>query len=705
MITDLNKALELVNKDWGEYFNLSDDLRWNRQILNIVMRADDLFADGPRAFHHSLWRDDQKFQEFSWLEYDDVTMLVEEACDNYTDNLNFPDSNIPPYLMSEDDVFYRYNLNVEIADLDDFEEEDADDIRERVEQVVDDRILAGCREYFKGERESSYISLNPTKSNIEKDPNDENHKQIKVACLIHIDNLYLAPPSFFTEKNLCEIFEEHHKALSGTPIQMCWQSDMEKLLSHINSFLPFKDLGNDSPLIKMIAKNEKYSNYLSKFTLPQMKKTSQFDPKAEKWAQKNPWFGKDLAKTYSAFKIHDDLVNLEGFDTNSDEYYTELDQRIKAKSQQSQSELSPLKEALFTETVRGNLPQGPRDAINELILRSLPDEELIKLFKKEPHLASANFDKLPLERRNNRVIALAAVSWHGHHLEQCNEEFRADKEFVLAAVKYNGSCIQYASADLQNNREFLKECLKLSGYAMCFVSNQDFLNDKELILLAIDNYDSPHEIIKKASNHIKSDPEVILAGVKKQAGCLSHASESLHHDQKFIFECLKIDGCCLSSIKNQEFLNDRDIVTTALNNLCDDAIQWDSHANGIADKISDELKKDRNIADKILNANPCTISYFPHFDYTKEEILGFVRKNSNTYYQLDESYKKDPDVISCAIEKNASIYERLSEENQLNKDFALKAIKLNSLLYVSLPSELKEDEEIINFILDNPIKR
>ena len=620
MITDLNKALELVNKDWGEYFNLSDDLRWNHQILNIVLRADDLFADGPRAFHHSLWRDDQKFQEFSWLEYDDVTMLVEEACDNYTDNLNFPDSNIPPYLMSEDDVFYRYNLNVEIVDLDDFEEEDTDDIRERVEQVVGDRILAGCREYFKGERESSYISLNPTKSNTEKDPNNENHKQVKVACLIHIDNLYLAPPSFFTEKNLCEIFEEHHKALSGTPIQMCWQSDMEKLLSHINSFLPFKDLSNDSPLIQIIAKNEKYINYLSKIiTLPA-----------------------DISK--------------------------------KEKS-------------------------------NEKLPKDYSDEELIEHYNQKPHRASADFDKLSEERRNNRAIALAAVSWHGHHLEKCNEGFQADKEFVLAAVKYNGSCIQYASADLQNNREFLKECLKLSGYTICFVSNKDFLNDKELILLAIDNYDSPHEIIKKASDHIKSDPEVILAGVKKQAGCLSHASESLHHDQKFIFECLKIDGCCLSSIKNQEFLNDRDIVTTALNNLCDDVVQWDSHANGIADKISDELKKDRNIADKILNANPCTISYFPHFDYTKEEILGFVRKNSNTYYQLDEPYKNDLDVISCAIEKNASIYERLSEEHQQNKDFALKAIKLNPLLYVSLPSELKEDEEIINFILDNPIKR
>ena len=630
MITDLNKAIDIVSKDWGEYFNLSEDLRWNHQILNIVLRADDLFADGPRAFHHSLWRDDQKFQEFSWLEYDDVEMLIEEACDNYTDNLNFPDSNIPPYLMSEDDVFYRYNLNIEIADLDDFEEEDADNIRERVEQVVGDRILAGCREYFKGEREGSYISLELPKTAselgadfkpvVEKNANNENHKQVKVACLIHIDNLYLAPPSFFTEKNLCEIFEEHHKALSGTPIQMCWQSDMGKLLSHINSFLPFKNLGNDSSLIQIITKNEKYINYLSKIiTLPE-----------------------DILK--------------------------------KEKS-------------------------------NEKPPEDYSDEDLTEYYNQNPHRAYADFDKLSTERQNNRAISLAAVSWQGHHLEQCNEEFRADKEFVLAAVKYNGSCIKYASADLQNNREFIIECLKLSGYTMCHISNVEFSSDKELILLAIDNYDSPHEIISKAGDNIKEDPEVILTGVKKKAGCLAHASESLHNDRKFILECVKIDGCCLSSIKNQEFLNDRDIVTTALDNLCDDAVQWDSHANGIADKISDELKKDRNIVDKILKANPCTISYFPHFDYTKEEILSFVQKNTNTYHQLDESYKKDLDVISCAIEKNASIYERLSDEHQQNKDFALKAIKLNPLLYVSLPSELKEDEEIINLILNNPIRR
>ena len=52
------------------------------------------------------------------------------------------------------------------------------------------------------------------------------------------------------------------------------------------------------------------------------------DPKAEDWAERNEWFGKDQTMTYAAFGIHKELVETEGFDPNSDEYYTELDKRI-----------------------------------------------------------------------------------------------------------------------------------------------------------------------------------------------------------------------------------------------------------------------------------------------------------------------------------------------------------------------------------------
>ncbi len=52
------------------------------------------------------------------------------------------------------------------------------------------------------------------------------------------------------------------------------------------------------------------------------------DPKAEAWSEKNSWFGQDTAMTYTAFDLHQKLTN-EGYDPSSDEYYSEIDKRIR----------------------------------------------------------------------------------------------------------------------------------------------------------------------------------------------------------------------------------------------------------------------------------------------------------------------------------------------------------------------------------------
>ena len=53
------------------------------------------------------------------------------------------------------------------------------------------------------------------------------------------------------------------------------------------------------------------------------------DPKAEDWASKNAWFGQDTAMTYTAFDLHKKLTEDEGYDPSSDEYYSEIDKRIR----------------------------------------------------------------------------------------------------------------------------------------------------------------------------------------------------------------------------------------------------------------------------------------------------------------------------------------------------------------------------------------
>jgi hypothetical protein len=64
---------------------------------------------------------------------------------------------------------------------------------------------------------------------------------------------------------------------------------------------------------------------------PQQQQMRRPDRKAEDWAEKNEWFGQDEAMTFAAFGIHKKLVEEEGFDPQSDDYYNELDQRISEK--------------------------------------------------------------------------------------------------------------------------------------------------------------------------------------------------------------------------------------------------------------------------------------------------------------------------------------------------------------------------------------
>ena len=61
---------------------------------------------------------------------------------------------------------------------------------------------------------------------------------------------------------------------------------------------------------------------------PQAQAPTRPDPKAQDWAEDNKWFGADKAMTYTAMSFHDELLN-EGFDASSEEYYTEINRRIR----------------------------------------------------------------------------------------------------------------------------------------------------------------------------------------------------------------------------------------------------------------------------------------------------------------------------------------------------------------------------------------
>ena len=62
---------------------------------------------------------------------------------------------------------------------------------------------------------------------------------------------------------------------------------------------------------------------------PQAPQKAAPSPRAERWAENNPWFGQDRVLTYAAWGMHQTLVEQEGVDPNTEEYYTQLDQRLR----------------------------------------------------------------------------------------------------------------------------------------------------------------------------------------------------------------------------------------------------------------------------------------------------------------------------------------------------------------------------------------
>jgi len=76
------------------------------------------------------------------------------------------------------------------------------------------------------------------------------------------------------------------------------------------------------------------SQQQGQYVSPQQQRVAeqpQVDPKAQTWAEKNDWFGQDEVMTYAAFGVHRKLVEEEGFDPQSDEYYSEIDRRMRTE--------------------------------------------------------------------------------------------------------------------------------------------------------------------------------------------------------------------------------------------------------------------------------------------------------------------------------------------------------------------------------------
>ena len=110
--------------------------------------------------------------------------------------------------------------------------------------------------------------------------------------------------------------------IGDTDAMMESQKDVAKLAVELESLNRVKPEKSETPVKQDVG--EQVQQNLNQ----QVQTTPSPDPKAQEWAKKNDWFGTDLAMTTSAFAFHRELVETEGFDPSSDDYYQEIDKRM-----------------------------------------------------------------------------------------------------------------------------------------------------------------------------------------------------------------------------------------------------------------------------------------------------------------------------------------------------------------------------------------
>ncbi len=121
-------------------------------------------------------------------------------------------------------------------------------------------------------------------------------------------------------------------SLANAKIALKTAIDSQNIDAQVNAQQQIAELALESARLRSIKAAQQDLPAKEKevtITPQQTTQTASVDPKAEDWAVKNNWFGKDSAMTYTAFDLHKKLVEDEGFDPKSDEYYDEIDKRIR----------------------------------------------------------------------------------------------------------------------------------------------------------------------------------------------------------------------------------------------------------------------------------------------------------------------------------------------------------------------------------------
>lgn len=344
--------------------------------------------------------------------------------------------------------------------------------------------------------------------------------------------------------------------------------------------------------------------------------------------------------------------------------------------------------------------------------------------------------------QDNKEVVLSEVKNNGLNLQYASEVLQNDKEVVMCAIKNNGLALEFASKKLCNDQDFVKQAVKSNCLAIQFASaklrgdwsmiydslnddeskalkyaSKELRNDKQLVLMAVENTSKSGQALQYASLELRNDKEVVMAAVLHSNETLQYASEELRNDRevalaattkggivlKYMSKSLQAEEAivdlCVSKnglaleFASKELRNNKAIVLTA--------VTQNAEAFHFA---SAQLQKDNDVITATVNRDIYMIEHIPAWnnDYYKMSYLYFKSDdfNINILQYMGADLKNNEAFALVVVAKSGHNIRYFGDEVRANKSIMWIAVNSEpeSIQYAS--KKLQDDTQLATCALE-----
>jgi hypothetical protein len=189
--------------------------------------------------------------------------------------------------------------------------------------------------------------------------------------------------------------------------------------------------------------------------------------------------------------------------------------------------------------------------------------------------------------RDDKDIVMAAVQGDVHNNREYNLKYASyrlsnDLDIAHASIDKNPLSFEYVSDEIKFNKEFVKKAITLNGQNLTHCLGHT-KNDKEMVLLALDNTDKPF-MPHHLSFELKSDKDIAIKSCSLHGSYLDEVYKELQNDKDVVLVAVRQDGNALRYVSNS-LQNDKDVVLAALKPK-----ENERHFINLSRLIGDELR-------------------------------------------------------------------------------------------------------------------